>query len=134
MVEIPPEIAPTPKLKEEQIRDYLQQLYLIMDTKRPFLSRNCSQETVAIQTSIPKHHLSYVVNSTLKKSFPDFINEYRCQYARTLLESEESLRLTIDALGKLCGFSNRVSFNYAFKKVYSISPSDYQHDQKQKPN
>jgi AraC-like DNA-binding protein len=141
MFETPPEIVPIPTLKkiqirnglkDTQIRDYLQQLHTVMETEKPYLDHHCSQEMIVERTGIPKHHLSQVVNKILKKNFTDFINEYRCKYACILLGSEESRQLTIEAIGALSGFSTRVNFNYAFKKIYGVAPSDYQPNQKQK--
>jgi len=125
-VKIPRETTHTLKLKVEQIEDYLQRLCKALETDKLYLDHHCSQESVSAQTGIPKHHLSQLVNSIFKKNFSDYINEYRCRYARTLLENADNQRLTIDAIGALSGFSNRVNFNHAFKKVYGVSPSNYQ--------
>ena len=124
-VEIPVKSSRGPKLDEKRINDYRQKLLYLLEHDKIYLHPNCSQDTVVIQTNIPKHHLSSVINSEFNKSFTDLINEYRCKHAHALLESEYTQRLTIEAIGKLSGFGSRVNFSNAFKKVYGISPSDH---------
>jgi len=134
MFETPPEIVPIPILKKVQIRnglketqisDYLRKLDTIMETEKPYLDHHCSQEMIVKLTGIPKHHLSQVVNKILKKNFTDFINEYRCKYARILLESEESQQLTIEAIALQSGFHSKSIFYDSFKKLYGKNPSEY---------
>lgn len=124
-VEIPVKSNRGPKLDENWINDYRQKLLYLLEHDKIYLHPNCSQDTVVIQTNIPKHHLSSVINSEFNKSFTELINEYRCKHARALLESEDTQKLTIEAIGMLSGFGSRVNFSNAFKKVYGISPSDH---------
>ncbi len=111
---------------EEKALKILQQLNELMETEQLYLSVKCKLEYVAVHSGIPKHRISEVINNLSDKNFPDFINEYRCKHACGLLEDNIPQRLTIEAIGEQCGFQNRVSFHKAFKKIYGMSPSDYQ--------
>lgn len=124
-VEVPVKSSHRLKLDEKRTNDYRQKLLDLLEYDKVYLQPNCSLDTVVIQTNIPKHHLSSVINSGFNKSFTDLINEYRCKHARALLESKDTQKLTIEAIGMLSGFGSRVNFSNAFKKVYGISPSDH---------
>jgi AraC-like DNA-binding protein len=113
-------------LTEEQALKILQKLTELMETEQLYLSKKCKLEYVATNSGIPQHRISEAINNFSDKNFSDFINEYRCKHACRLLENNVSQLLTIEAIGEKCGFQNRVSFHKAFKKIYGISPSEYQ--------
>jgi len=74
---------------------------------------------------IPPHHISNCINIQLDKSFPDFINEYRIEAAKVKLKDARCSNLTIEAIATDCGFGTTKSFNTAFKKHTSVTPSKY---------
>lgn len=116
------------KLGEQQINDYLQRLYETMNTSKIYLNTHCTLKTVSTLTNIPQHHLSFLINKQVHKSFPDFINEYRCKHACALLKEEDSQMITLEAIGMQSGFGSRVNFHHAFKKFLGKSPSEYLSD------
>ncbi|MBB3186097.1 helix-turn-helix domain-containing protein [Microbacter margulisiae] len=113
------------KLEEQLVDDYIQRLHEILSDTRIYLNPECTLEAAAIQTNIPQHHLSHVVNVHCGKNFSDFINEYRCLHACQLLESDQADRMTIEAIGLQSGFRSKSVFYSAFKKSYGQTPFEY---------
>lgn len=110
--------------------DYCKTLLDFMSEKKPYLQENCSIQTVSEQTGISVHHLSNILNQRLEKNFPDFINEFRIKEARRILDSEQSEKMTLEAIGYECGFGSKSSFNKAFKKITNSTPSNYRQQSK----
>ena len=93
-----------------------EKLYLEADISLSSLSKLIGKTT---QTT------SKVINQYAKRNFNDFINYYRIQEAKKLLLDANSKHFTISSIAFDTGFSSLSSFNSAFKKFESITPSSY---------
>ncbi len=93
-----------------------EKLYLEADESLSSLSKLIGKTT---QTT------SEVINQYAKRNFNDFINYYRIQEAKTLLLSVNSKNFTISSIAFDTGFSSLSSFNSAFEKFESTTPSSY---------
>lgn len=91
-------------------------LYLEADVSLSSLSKLIGKTT---QTT------SEVINQYAKRNFNDFINYYRIQEAKKLLLDTNSKDFTISSIAFDTGFSSLSSFNSAFKKFESTTPSSY---------
>jgi len=116
---------PILKIADEVGEDYCRTLTNFMQEKKTYLQEDCSIQSVSEQTCISVHHLSNILNQRFDKSFPDFINEYRIDEAKRILDSEQSAKMTLEAIGYECGFGSKSSFNKAFKKLTNYTPSTY---------
>jgi len=113
------------KIADEVVEDYFLKLMDYINEKKPYLNEGCSIQSVSDYTGISVHHLSNILNNHFHKNFPDFINEYRTNEAKRILESDISNKMTLEAVGFECGFGSKSSFNKAFKKNTSLTPSEY---------
>lgn len=127
-LELPKSQMPTLKIAGEVTDAYIKTLLNVIEQDKIYLSANCTIEEVADSCNIPRHHLSHILNTTLEKSFTDFINEYRIRHACLLLTDDSRQHFTIEALGQECGFGSKASFNRAFKKYAGCTPSEYRQD------
>jgi AraC-like DNA-binding protein len=123
--ELPKSVSVSLKLQKETVENYFTILAETMDRNKLYLSENCTIDDVAEAVQIAKHHLSYILNSHLNKSFSDFINEYRIKYACQLIKDKNQGHLTLEAIGLKCGFGSKTTFNRAFKKHSGLTPSEY---------
>ena len=105
------------------IQDIEQKISLIKD-KNLFLNPNLTLDETANELKISKHILSQYLNERLGKSFTNFINEYRIEKAKELLQSPNNY--TIEGLGYDSGFNSKSSFFATFKKITGKTPSEYQ--------
>ena len=113
------------QINETQAASYWETLIAYMDTCKPYRDEKCSIRSLAKQTNIPEYQLSKILNAHGGISFTDYIIEYRLKEAVVYLEDRSKRRKNIDTIALECGFGSRSSFYRAFKKVYSITPSDY---------
>jgi len=68
-----------------------------------------------------RHKASQIINEHFKKSFHEFVNLYRINEAKELLENEKGLNI-IDIAYEV-DYNNKVTFNKAFKKKKDLTQS-----------
>jgi len=94
-----------------------------MEARRPYLRTDLSLGDLAGDLAISVKHLSFVINSTLRSNFYDFINRYRIDHSKRLLD--EAGDRTILQIAYDVGFNSKSTFNSAFKKQTGLTPSEY---------
>lgn len=92
---------------------------------KPYLKNNLNINEVALSLQIPGRDVSFILNNHFQQHFPDFVNMYRIQHFINEVENENLNKFTIEFIAKSSGFSSITTFNRAFKKAYSISPTEY---------
>ena len=68
--------------------------------------------------------LSQVFNLYLNENYYEFINRYRLDEFKRLIEAGEYHRYTITALSEQCGFK-KSNFFSTFRKVEGMTPAEY---------
>lgn len=87
----------------------------------PELSLNSLAEKLEMTT----HELSRIINTALKKSFNDFINEYRVQEVSRKMKDPAFDHLTLLGIAYESGFNSQSTFNRIFKQMTGKSPLEY---------
>lgn len=111
------------KIDTDESEKLSKRLRNLMEQEKLYQDPNLKLETLAGQLSISKHLLSQLLNDNLKKSFNQFINEYRIESACELLANDKPF--SIEAIGYEVGFHSRSSFFSAFKKIKGTTPSRF---------
>jgi len=117
--------VPTLLITEEMASSHITELTNIIKDKKLYLQSDCSIQDVADMLNIPVHHISNSINTLLQKSFTDFINEFRIEEAKLLLQDPSTAKLTIEKIAFDCGFGSKQNFNSVFKKIVKATPSEY---------
>lgn len=110
------------------------QLYLIrlknhMKSKKPHLQPTITLPMLAQTLSIPRHHLSQVINESFNLNFNDFINKYRIDEALGMLQDRSHHNGTILEIAFQVGFNSKSTFNSAFKKHTGQTPKEYKNNE-----
>ncbi|WP_296621423.1 AraC family transcriptional regulator [Marivirga sp.] len=106
--------------EDAQLQEEVEQLYNYMNSHKPYLEEALTLQDLAAKTEIPAKRLSLLINQKIGKHFFDFINDYRIEESKKLLQESE---LTIQQIMYEVGFNSKSSFNTAFKKNTSLTPS-----------
>jgi AraC-like DNA-binding protein len=115
-----------PRLFSNKQRDqYLQILDNVFTQHKPFLKKGFSIKDLSALTSIPTHHLSFLINREFNLPFQDFINLKRIEYMKTNMTSAEWDKLSLEGIAWEVGFNSRTTFFRSFVKLTGISPSEY---------
>ncbi|QIE59638.1 AraC family transcriptional regulator [Rasiella rasia] len=109
----------TPKHSKELKKELLS----LMRIEQPYLDGNLRLDDLAQQLNISRHHMSQIINEHFDTNFFDFVNSYRIETAKKLLENDDTKTIT-DVI-YASGFNNRVSFYKAFKRHTGATPSTY---------
>ncbi len=107
---------------------YIDEISRKLDTvikSEAFCNQDLSKSKLSNLTNIPLHHLSYYFSTILNVKFTDWRNQLRIEHAKKLISSDLMKTMTLDAIASQSGFANRQNFIAAFKKVTSMTPSEY---------
>jgi len=89
-----------------------------------YLNHGISINDLCKELDTNSRYLSMVINKQKGKSFQNYINELRINYAIDKLKSEKKFRrFTISAIANDCGFNTSQAFSLSFKKVAGLTPS-----------
>jgi len=112
--------------KESEVESqYLETLITFMNDKKPYLDFELTLQKLSVKTKIPEKELSLLINHHLGKHFFDFINEYRINDAKKLLQAPSKKDLTVLEILYEVGFNSKSSFYSAFKKATNQTPTQY---------
>lgn len=104
-----------------------QQLESEMKDRRLFLDSDLSLDKLSSQSGINKYHISETLNHFARKSFYQYINEYRVadMLARLKDLQEKDIAINILSLAYDAGFKSKSSFNRYFKELTGYTPTEY---------
>lgn len=105
-------------LYKAYIEDYLQ-------CNKPYLTPGFSLHDMALQTGINVPTISALINREYGVNFNDFINQYRVEYFKILIQDPKYHQWTLEAIANKAGFNSRTTFIRAFTKFAECSPSEY---------
>ncbi len=117
-------------LTEGQANDYLQRLRNYMKEAKPYLEPRITIGELANRLQIPVNDLSQIINEQLDQNFYDFINSYRVEAFKALLQNPKSDQYTLLSLGFEAGFNSKSTFNAIVKKYTGLTPSQYARQQR----
>ncbi len=119
----------TSGLSPERAEEIRVLLLTKMSTERPYLQASLTMRRLADQMGVHYNHLSQVINDKLGRTAKDFINGYRVEAAAKHLADSRERRSIMD-IAYECGFYSKSVFNAAFKKEFSVTPSEYREQKK----
>lgn len=124
------DIAPAKKyekssLTPERSDRYMQKLLNFMETEKPYTDGELTLQKLAEKLAIPAQQLSRVINERLNQSFVDFINTYRVEEAKRMLNDPSKKHYSVLAIAEEVGFNSKSSFNFVFKKHAHMTPSEF---------
>jgi AraC-like DNA-binding protein len=112
-------------LSDVEARRLKTSLLAIMDAERPWRDSELTLADLAERLGSTPHKLSEVLNSEVGQTFYDFVNGYRVREVQRRIKAGEARALKMLALAMDAGFASKSTFNQAFKKHTSQTPSDF---------
>lgn len=103
----------------------VQRLLRHMEQERPFLNPELTLPELAAQLGSSTNELSGLINRVLGLNFFDFVNGYRVEEVKCLLQKGEHTRQTLLGIALDAGFNSKASFNRVFKKLAGQTPTEY---------
>jgi AraC-like DNA-binding protein len=104
---------------------YKPALEFYLDSKKPYLQQGYNIAKLSLETGIPQHHLSALLNKVYGVRFNDFINQYRIKHITNYFNHSGWDQMTLEGIASEAGFNSRTTFFNAIKKSTGLSPSEY---------
>jgi len=123
----------TPALKPMLPADLKQKgswLKNVVKENRYYQDPELSLGSLAEKLSIHTHELSRIINTVLKKSFNDFINEYRVRDVAAKMADPAYSHITFLGIAYEAGFNSQSTFTRIFKQMTGKTPLEYKNELK----
>ncbi|MEM9647927.1 MAG: helix-turn-helix transcriptional regulator [Bacteroidota bacterium] len=112
-------------LSEAEMQKAAESINHLMREERLYLDANCTLTKVSKAAKLPPYLVSYIINKSLGKSFPDFLNGYRIEAAKDKLKHPDYQNTKIASIAYDVGFNSISAFNIFFKRTTGTTPSKY---------
>ena len=115
----------TPSLTTAEGARLREALLAVMAAEEPWRDSALTLPTLAARLGTTPHKLSELLNAQLGQTFYDFVNGYRVRDVQRRIEAGEAKSRKMLALAMDAGFASKSTFNEAFKKHTSLTPSGF---------
>ena len=100
-------------------------LELHLEKNKPYLQQGYNVAKLSLETGIPQHHLSALLNKVYGVRFNDFINNYRIKHIAEHFGQSGWHQMTLEGIASEAGFNSRTTFFNAIKKSTGLAPSEF---------
>ena len=101
----------------------LTKLKEVMESKELYKNPNIKLPDVAKELNVLPHTVSQLLNDNVGQGFPSFLNQYRIEAAKSMLQTNTNF--TLEGIGYDCGFNSKSTFFSAFKKFTGMTPAKF---------
>lgn len=98
-------------------------LGVCMRDKKLYLDPDLTREMVAAELCTNKLYLSNAIKEIHSKTFGEYINGLRLEYAKDILMTDFDIK--IEAVALMSGFSSVRTFYRLFNKTYNLTPTEF---------
>lgn len=102
----------------EQVRSYIESTAI-------YRKKSLHLRELAKDLRLPEKAISHAINECTGDNVNAFINSYRIRLVEQMLRDPQFDYLTIDAIAEESGFSNKVTFYKAFRRIHPFSPREF---------
>lgn len=128
---IPKSVLKENRSAKQQVVEYKcsveqsQKIVQLMQEQEYFLDQNLTISQFAKSIDISPRLISSCVNSNLGYNFNEWVNNFRVDKAREIIENDKQNSLSIEGVGLDSGFKSRSAMYAAFKKKLGKSPGHF---------
>lgn len=119
------------RIDDQESREIVDRMKEYIMRNKPYLDSNYKMSDLAAALHLSPSKLSLVFNLYLKENYYEFINRFRLNEFKNLIDSGDSEKYTLTSLGERCGF-RKSSFFSTFRKIEGMTPAEYMKKKKRK--
>ncbi len=112
------------KMDEAEFSEIVGKMSAYIEEHRSYTDQNFKMSDLADALGLSPSKLSQVFSLYLKENYYEFINRYRLDEFKRLIEAGEYKRFTLTALSERCGFK-KSNFFSTFRRVEGMTPMEY---------
>jgi len=102
----------------------------VVKEQRYYQDPELSLGSLAEKLDLSNHELSRIINTVFKKSFNDFINEYRVKEVAAKMQDPAYDHITLLGIAYESGFNSQTTFTRILKRMTGKSPLEFKNDLK----
>ncbi len=121
----PQEWTKSEKFTEADLTRWKERLENLMRDESPYLDPELTLPALAQRLGTNESVLSAVINSAFGKNFNDFVNAYRVEAVKVMLQDPSTSHYSLLGIGLECGFNSKSTFNRVFKRMTGVAPGDF---------
>lgn len=106
-------------------KDLIEKLHKTILKDQVFLDKEFNIIKLSESLRTNRTYISHLINEEYQMSFNDFINQFRVEYAKKLIDSDPEQTYSLDSIAEESGFGSFSSFNRAFKKFEKKTATGY---------
>jgi putative ABC transport system permease protein len=130
-----PAVAISRSFPLTELRQKSKWLRKTMESGRFYLDEGLSLGSLADKLGLTTHELSRIINVGFKKSFNDFVNEFRVEEVACKMQDPAYDQMTLLGIAFESGFNSKSTFNRAFLQVTGKSAAVYKNElKKERPS
>ncbi len=112
-------------LNLERLKSIEEKITLAMTEKQLYKNGKLQLKDLSKEISTSENHISEVLTKHLHTNYYDFVNTYRVEEVKRLMNSHSHKDYKLIAIALEAGFNSKTTFNTAFKKNTGQTPSEY---------
>jgi putative ABC transport system permease protein len=120
-----PEAVAVKQSDASELREKSIWLKKAVKENRYYEDPDLSLPVLAGKVGMVPHELSRIINTIFKKSFTDFINEFRVADVIRKMKNPANGHLTLLGMAYDAGFNSQSTFHRAFKEITGKTPAEY---------
>ncbi|MFA8434954.1 MAG: helix-turn-helix domain-containing protein [Marinifilaceae bacterium] len=97
----------------------------LLEEEKLYLNAELTVAHIAERIGEHPRTVSASINGVCQENFNRFINRYRVEEAKNLLQSKNTANLNMEGIGLEAGFNSNSSFYSAFKNELSVTPLQF---------
>jgi AraC-like DNA-binding protein len=113
------------KIKSATTSKVITQLYKLMEEEELYKNHLLSRLDLANRLETSESYLSQIINQELNRTIVQFVNEYRVEAAKNLLQDPIFNKYSVEAIGMEAGFKSKSAFYNAFNTSFKMSPGAF---------
>ena len=110
---------------ESAINELNKKLIKYMEEEKPYLNHELTLPELATNLEFSRNQLSAIINQVHSKNFYEFVNGYRVDEIKRLMDDPANKHLKMISLAYDAGFNSKASFYRIFKQITKMTPSEY---------
>ncbi|WP_298515176.1 AraC family transcriptional regulator [uncultured Kordia sp.] len=110
----------------KELQKKYEEIVAIISTEKLYTNPKLNLKTLSIALEMKERELSKVINHCSDSNFYNFINKFRVEEFKRLLQSPKAKQLSILGLSQEAGFSSKSTFYNTFKTLEGMTPKQYE--------
>ena len=132
----------------DDVNDYKKKLYIAKEIKQSTLENKITKKQLydlvvenelyknpelritdlALMLATNRTYVSRIVNEKMKTNFCDWVNNFRIEYVKEIMEDPDFNHLSLLEIAEMSGFSSLSAFYRVFKEKEGVTPGKYREE------